>query len=118
MLALKSAINLQEKHAKNPKTPRAIFKIQKAYLQLVAAGNIKEVLGDERLVEVVSQEMEQTLGLSQKQEDNFAKAESLLKQQPEPEFARLNMDIELAKLQKDEGKDLAGCCARFIESVS
>jgi len=58
MLALKSAINLQEKHAKNPKTPRAVFKIQKAYLQLVAAENIKEVLGDERLVEVVSQEME------------------------------------------------------------
>lgn len=58
MLALKSAVNLQEKHTKNPKTPRAIYKIQKAYLQLVAAGNIKETLGDERLVEVVSQEME------------------------------------------------------------
>jgi hypothetical protein len=53
MLALKSAINLKENHATHPKTPRAIFKIQKAYLDIMEAGNIKEILGDERLVEVV-----------------------------------------------------------------
>jgi ribosome assembly protein YihI (activator of Der GTPase) len=59
------------------------------------------------------------LGLKQKLEDNFKHAEESLKQRPEIEHAQLNKDIELAKLHKDNaGKDLAGCCARFVDSVS
>ena len=78
MLTLKSALNLEEKHAEHPKTPRAVFQVQNAYLGLKESG-LKEALGNEqRLVDVVAQEMSETLKCSENATENFTNAEKRL----------------------------------------
>ena len=107
MLALKSAICLHEKHPNHPRTPAALAKFFKGYLELEKAEGLSDAVGkDQKLIEVVQHEAKVVLGCPETAEEAIQAALTKLTTLESVDFPPLDFAMQAAKLNKYNGKPI------------